>query len=55
MPTVEVLAEMQWNGMYADEAELNNYDLHFIIIYVVIAGIIIAGIIITIVLSKKNK
>ena len=25
MPTVEVLADMQWNGMYADEAELNKF------------------------------
>ena len=25
MPTVEVLANMQWNGMYADEEELNNF------------------------------
>lgn len=25
MPTVEVLADMQWNGMYADEEELNNF------------------------------
>ena len=25
MPTVTVLAEMQWNGMYADEEELNNF------------------------------
>ncbi len=25
MPTVEVLADMQWNGMYADEKELNNF------------------------------
>ena len=25
MPTVEVLADMQWNGMYADEEELNKF------------------------------
>ena len=25
MPTVEVLANMQWNGMYADEEELNKF------------------------------
>ena len=25
MPTVEVLANMQWNGMYADEDELNKF------------------------------
>ena len=25
MPTVEVLAEMQWNGMYVDVQELDNY------------------------------
>ena len=25
MPTVEVLAEMQWNGMYVDLEELDNY------------------------------
>ena len=25
MPTVEVLADMQWNGMYADEEELNRF------------------------------
>ena len=25
MPTVEVLAEMQWNGMYLDETELEDY------------------------------
>lgn len=25
MPTVEVLANMQWNGMYADEEELNSF------------------------------
>lgn len=25
MPTVEVLADMQWNGMYADEDELNKF------------------------------
>ena len=25
MPTVEVLAEMQWNGMYVDEQELESY------------------------------
>ena len=25
MPTVEVLADMQWNGMYADEDELNRF------------------------------
>ncbi|MBR3255303.1 MAG: DNA polymerase I [Clostridia bacterium] len=25
MPTVEVLSSMQWNGMYADEAELNRF------------------------------
>ena len=25
MPTVEVLADMQWNGMYADEEELNDF------------------------------
>lgn len=25
MPTVKVLANMQWNGMYADEKELNNF------------------------------
>lgn len=25
MPTVTVLADMQWNGMYADEEELNNF------------------------------
>ncbi len=25
MPTVEVLSEMQWNGMYVDENELNNF------------------------------
>ena len=25
MPTVEVLADMQWNGMYADEAELTKF------------------------------
>lgn len=25
MPTVEVLANMQWNGMYADEEELNQF------------------------------
>ena len=25
MPTVEVLAEMQWNGMYLDVDELNKY------------------------------
>ena len=25
MPTLEVLADMQWNGMYADENELNKF------------------------------
>lgn len=25
MPTVEVLSEMQWNGMYVDEEELNRF------------------------------
>ena len=25
MPTVEVLSNMQWNGMYVDENELNNF------------------------------
>lgn len=25
MPTVEVLSNMQWNGMYVDEAELNQF------------------------------
>ena len=25
MPTVTVLADMQWNGMYADEEELNKF------------------------------
>ena len=25
MPTVEVLSDMQWNGMYADEEELNKF------------------------------
>ena len=25
MPTVTVLADMQWNGMYADEEELNSF------------------------------
>ena len=25
MPTVTVLADMQWNGMYAEEEELNNF------------------------------
>lgn len=25
MPTVEVLADMQWNGMYADKTELNKF------------------------------
>ncbi len=25
MPTVEVLSDMQWNGMYADEQELNQF------------------------------
>lgn len=25
MPTVKVLADMQWNGMYADEEELNKF------------------------------
>ncbi len=25
MPTIEVLSEMQWNGMYANEAELDKY------------------------------
>ena len=25
MPTIEVLADMQWNGMYADEEELNKF------------------------------
>ena len=41
--------------LYFDEAELNNYDLHFVIIYIVIAVIIIIVIVITIILSKKNK
>lgn len=25
MPTVEVLSDMQWNGMYADEKALNEF------------------------------
>ena len=25
MPTVEVLADMQWNGMYVDEEELKEF------------------------------
>ena len=25
MPTVEILSDMQWNGMYVDEEELNNF------------------------------
>ena len=25
MPTVEVLSDMQWNGMYVDEKELNEF------------------------------
>ena len=27
MPTLEVLADMQWNGMYADENELNKLSI----------------------------
>lgn len=41
--------------LYFGEAELNNYDLYFIIIYIVIAVITIIVIILAIILSKKTK